>query len=566
MFEGYVKLPPRFRRAYDLLLERFGTSSFRYEDTEEVLKDYANRKEVLSKLEDVGLLQVEVDSQDRRRRIYRLIPLNTGSVSKDELIKLLKNAADLIRTRVDYRVLLIFLFFKAISDKYTEREKYYLSNGYSREDARALANYDILTLYDPEKGKLYTWQELKSPEELINGLYRVVDMNREKLKNLNLLIDRTGLPTLFNSENAHLVNKLINLFGRFDFSKVPYDALGDAYEWILYYFAPTKAKEGEIYTPIEVSRLLAHLVDPGDEEIILDPACGSGSMLVEQYLYIKNVKGVKNPSVELIGQEANEITAVLAELNAILHGIKDISIEVGDSLINPKFVEADRVVINPPWSQDGYDESTLKLNKDFRKIYKFGFTPKSYADWAWIQLVAHFTKKRAGIVIDQGALFRGGKEKNIRRQVLEAKVIDAVILLPEKIFYNTQAPGVIIVLNKEKPKDREDKVIFINASNEFIQHPEVKKLNKLSDENIRRIANAYREFKDIEGFSKVVSLDEIKKNDYNLNVSLYVAPVVEEEDINLEEEFKKLERLHRDYVKRYEVVKGYLEELKRLGA
>ncbi len=566
MFENYVKLPPRFRKAYDLLLERFGPSSFRYEETEEVLKEYANKKEVLSKLEKAGLLKVEVDERDRRRRIYRLIPLNTGSVSKDELIKLLKNAADLIRTRVDYRVLLIFLFFKAISDKYIERERYYLSNNYSREDARTLANYDILTLYDPEKGKLYTWQELKSPEELINGLYRVVDMNREKLKNLNLLIDRTGLPTLFNSENAHLVNKLINLFGKFDFSKVPYDALGDAYEWILYYFAPTKAKEGEIYTPIEVSRLLAHLVDPGDEEIILDPACGSGSMLVEQYLYIKNVKGVKNPSVELIGQEANEITAVLAELNAILHGIKDISIEVGDSLINPKFVEADRVVINPPWSQDGYDESTLKLNKDFRKIYKFGFTPKSYADWAWIQLVVHFTKKRAGIVIDQGALFRGGKEKNIRRQVLEAKIIDAVILLPEKIFYNTQAPGVIIVLNKEKPKDREDKVIFINASNEFIQHPEVKKLNKLSDENIRRIANAYREFKDIEGFSKVVSLDEIKKNDYNLNVSLYVAPVVEEEDINLEKEFEKFECLHRDYVKRYEVVKGYLEELKRLGA
>ena len=120
-------------------------------------------------------------------------------------------------------------------------------------------------------------------------------------------------------------------------------------------------------------------------------------------------------------------------------------------------------------------------------------------------------KKETGIVIDQGALFRGRKEKNIRKQVLEAKIIDVVILLPEKIFYNTQAPGVIIVPNKEKPEDREDKVIFINASNEFIQHLEVKKLNKLNDENIEKIARAYKEFEDMEGFSKVVSLDEIKK-------------------------------------------------------
>ena len=566
MLEGYIKLPPRFKRAYNLLLERFGNSSFRYEDTEEVLQDYANRKEVLSKLEDAGLLEVKSDSSDRRRRIYRLLPLNTYSASKDELIKLLKNSADLIRTRVDYRVLLIFLFFKAISDKYLDREKYYLEKGYSQNDARIFANYDTLTLYDTDEDRLYTWQELKTPEELINGLYKVVEMNREKLRNLNLLIDRTGLPSLFNSENSHLVNNVINLFGKFDFSKVPYDTLGDAYEWILYYFAPTKAKEGEIYTPIEVSRLLAHLVEPQDEEVILDPACGSGSMLIEQYLYLKNAKGIENPSIQLVGQEANEITAVLAELNAILHGIKDISIEVGDSLINPKFDEADRVVINPPWSQDGYDESTLKLNKKFRKIYGFGFTPKSYADWAWIQLVAYFTKKRAGIVIDQGALFRGGKEKNIRRQVLESGIIDAVILLPEKIFYNTQAPGVIIVLNKEKPQDRKDKVIFINASGEFIQHPEVKKLNKLSDENIKRIAKAYREFKDIKGFSKVVSLYEIKKNNYNLNVSLYVAPIIDEEEINLDEELKKLESLHTQYIQKYETVRRYLEELKELEA
>jgi len=435
----------------------------------------------------------------------------------------------------------------------------------SEEDSYALVNYDILTMYDPEEKKLYCWHNFSSPEELINGLNKLVDMNRERLKNLNLLIERTGLPTLFNSENSHIVSKLINLFGKFDFSKVSYDALGDAYEWILYYFAPTKAKEGEVYTPVEVSRLLAYLVDPQDEEVILDPACGSGSMLIEQYLYLKKVKGMDSPSVHLVGQEINEITAVLAELNALLHGIKDFRIEVGDSLINPKFEEADRVVINPPWSQDGYDESTLKLNPKFRKVYQFGFTPKSSADWAWIQLVAHFTKSKAGIVIDQGALFRGGKEKSIRKQIVDKDFIDAVILLPEKIFYNTQAPGVIIVINKEKPEERQGKILFINASKEFIPHPEVKKLNKLSEENIKKIAEVYRSYREEEGFSKVIYKKDIEKNDYNLNVSLYVSPLDEEEKINLKEEFEKLEALNKEYTERLERVRNYIKEVIRIS-
>ena len=285
-------------------------------------------------------------------------------------------------------------------------------------------------------------------------------------------------------------------------------------------------------------------------------------MLIEQYLFVK--KKDSESSLFLIGQEANDITAVLAELNFILHGIRDYQVYIGDSLINPKFEKADKVVANPPWNQDGYDENTLKRNPEHNEIFHFGYTAKKSADWAWLQLISYYAEKKAAVVLDSGALFRGGKEQEIRKAFVKADLIDAIILLPEKIFYNTQAPGIIVVINKEKDERRRGKVLFINASNEYIQHPEIRKLNKLSDENIEKIAKAYREYKDIPDFSRVVDLKEIEDKDFNLNVSLYVVPKEEKEEIDLAEEFKRMEELHREYLEKYEVVREYLKELKEL--
>ncbi len=568
MLDRYLSLEPRFRKAYDLLFERFGDLEFTFPEAEEILREFSNKKEALSELERAGLLRAKPGAEDRRKRVYRLLPINGKTApQKDNLIGLLKAGADLIRTRVDYRVLPVLLFFKAISDKYMVKVRQYLSEGKKEEDAYTLANYDILKLYDTQSRTLYSWHNLvNDSSEFINGLNRIAELNPEELKNLGSLIEKTGLPSLFRTENRHIVEKLLELFGRFDFSVVSYDILGDAYEWILYYFAPTKAKEGEVYTPVEVSRLLAHLVEPEDEEVILDPACGSASMLIEQYLYLHKDKGLQSPSVYLIGQEANDMTAVLAELNFVLHGIKDYEIYIGsDTLINPKFKQADRVVINPPWNQDGYDEDTLKGNKLHREVFTFGYTNKQSADWAWIQLVSYYAKNKAGIVIDSGALFRGGREQRIRAQFVDRDLIEAVVLLPEKVFYNTQAPGVIILLNKNKPPERKGKILFINASNEFIPHPDVKKLNKLSEENIKRIARVYREFKEEKNFSRIVRREDIaQRHDYNLNVSLYVCPEVEEEEIDLKEEFATLQSLHKEYLQKYETVRGYVEELRRL--
>jgi len=146
-------------------------------------------------------------------------------------------------------------------------------------------------------------------------------------------------------------------------------------------------------------------------------------------------------------------------------------------------------------------------------------------------------------VIDQGALFRGGREADIRRKVVEEDLIDAVILLPEKLFYNTSAPGVIILFDKQKPPERKGKILFINASNEYEPHPEVRRLNRLGDGHIDKIVSTYRQYKSVEGFSRVVDLKEVRNNNYNLNVTLYVQPLLESVEVDLEKELRDLEEI-----------------------
>jgi len=240
----------------------------------------------------------------------------------------------------------------------------------------------------------------------------------------------------------------------------------------------------------------------------------------------------------------------VSKMNLILHGITaDAKIYLGDSLENPRFVKeleldkadggADYVLANPPWNQDGYGEDRLS-KPELREIYKYEYPPNNTADWAWIKLMLWSTKRKVAIVLDQGSLFRGGKEADIRRKIVNEDLIDAIVLLPEKLFYNVTASGIIIVFDKEKPSERKGKVLFINASNEYEPHPEVRRLNRLGDKNIEKIVSVYREFKTVEGFSRVIDLREVRENDYNLNVTLYVAPTLEIEEVDLEKELQQL--------------------------
>ncbi|MCD6266036.1 MAG: type I restriction-modification system subunit M [Deltaproteobacteria bacterium] len=585
-------IPNWLEKRHDTLWEVFRHSPFRFEEAATILKEKNQDSEdqvnvFLAELRKKGWLTVEFDLQDTRKRIYKLkskdeIISELLSVKKDQLTRadletLLKRAADLIRTRVDYTFILALLFYKRISDKWEmELEQAYkeaLEDGLSEEEAREEAKNSIYHDFDiPEE---YLWERIREdpsriPENFSKAMKALADRNtelRDVFENVDFVQFTTSL------ENAEILRQLVELFSARPLNHVSPDILGDAYEWILHYFAPQKAKEGEVYTPREVIKLIVEMLDPQPGKGVYDPASGSGGMLIISYQHVENESGRQEAEkLFLFGQEANHKTLALAKMNLYIHDIGNAHIMLGDTLLYPKFKEGERlqqfdiVIANPPWNQDGYNEEVLKKGEFWRERYKVGFTPKQSADWAWIQHMLSSARDdtgRVGVVIDNGCLFRGGKEKAIRTLLVGKDLLDTVILLPEKLFYNTGAPGAVLVFSKNKSEKRKGKILFINASREYEQHPEVRKLNRLGDEHIEKIAKAYKDFSETDGFSRAVGIDEIKENDFNLNVTLYVFPEEETEEIDVAEEWKELRRIEEELVGIETRIENYLMELKR---
>jgi len=589
--ENAIKtLPLHLRERYDILIEEFQTSQFTFDEAASLLlKKKKNQVDslmaYLSELKNSGLLSVMKDPTDGRRKIYTLtsraeiiqdLMIDDETLTRRDVETILKKAADLIRTRVDYKFILILLFLKRISDKWElEYDKAYeeaLADGFTKEQAKVEAKNAAYHDFDlPEE---YLWENIRKdvntlPEKFSKALKKIAELNPD-LKDVVDSVDFVQFAA--SRENAEILRQLIELFSEKKLHRVSPDILGDAYEWILRYFAPTKAKEGEIYTPREVIQVLIEILDPKPEESVYDPACGSAGMLIEAFKHVEKKFG-KDEATKLFlyGQEANQKTIALAKMNMYIHDIRDSHLEYGDTFLYPKFKEGDSlrqfnvVIANPPWNQDGYGEDVLKKGDFWRKRFTYGFNPRSSADWGWIQHMlasAGDGSARVGIVIDNGCLFRGGTEKAIRIGTLEADLIDSVILLPGKLFYNTGAPGALIIFRRNKPKERKNKVLFINASEEYEQHPDVRKLNILGDNNIKKIAKTYNAYKEEKGFSRAVPLSEIKENNHNLNVTLYVYPEEETEEINLAKEWKELNTIEEQL---NTVEKKLSEFLKEIG-
>jgi len=580
-------IPDWIERRHRILWEAFGDSTFRFEDAFRVLneknKDAWEQVPVfLSELRKAGWLLVESDERDARQKLYRLKNKEEGfreTLSRGDIDALLKRAADLIRTRVDYKFILILLFLKRISDKwemeFEEAYKEALADGLSEEEARLEAKRDEYHLFNlPEE---FLWESLrKDVSGLTERFSKALKVIAERNPELKDVVDSVDFIQFAGSrENAEILRQLVELFSEKKLNHVSADVLGDAYEWILRYFAPMKAKEGEIYTPREVIKLLIEVLGPKPMESVYDPACGSAGMLISAFKHVEEKYGKEESGkVFLFGQEANQTNLALAKMNMYIHDIRDAHLEFGDTFLYPKFKEGeglrqfDVVVANPPWNQDGYDEEVLKKGEFWKQRFGFGFVPRQSADWAWIQHMIASAKddgSRVGIVIDNGCLFRGGKEKAVRSAVLSEQndLVECIILLPEKLFYNTGAPGAIIVFNKHKPAERKGKVLFVNASRDFEQHPEVRKLNRLGDNNIRKIVDAYKSFSEEKGFSRVVSLREIEQNDYNLNVTLYVMRDEEGEGIDITREFAELKELERQRQEVASKLEQYITELTR---
>ncbi len=570
-------------------MEAFGDKVFRFDEAAEILSGKFGDDEkgvtvVLSELRRRGLIIVEFDESDARRRVYKLKSrgeLLKGLISekrkltRDELEGLLKNAADIIRTRVDYTFILTLLFYKAMSDKWrVEFEQAYkeaLEDGLSEEEARQEAASPIFHKFDlPEE---YLWDNVRKdvanlPQRFSQALRTIGERNPE-LKDVFDTVDFMQFAS--SRENAEILRQLVELFSAKTLYDVSPSILGDAYEWVLRYFAPQKAKEGEVYTPREVIRLMVELLEPKPEESVYDPACGYAGMLIISYKYVEDDFGPeKAERLFLYGQEANSKILALAKMNAYIHDIRNVNLALGDTLLYPKFKEGesfkrfDVVLANPPWNQDGYPEEVLKKGEFWRQRFRYGFPPKQSADWAWIQHMIASAKPdtgRVAVVIDNGCLFRGGSEGAIRSRVVMEDLVECVILLPEKLFYNTGAPGAIIVFRRNKPPERKGKILFINASQEYEQHPELRRLNKLGTQHIQKIANAYKEFKDIEGFARVVSLEEVRENNYNLNVTMYVMPMEEAEPIDIAKEWQELKNLENQLKEIETKIEQHLKEI-----
>lgn len=576
---------------YKMLWNSFENRPFRHIEAVNVLKDGFNDSVeqvtiALSELRQAGYLVTQMDPKDARKRIYNLkskvefisetLAPPTSQLSRSDLEGLLKKAADLIRTRVDYTFILVLLFYKRICDKWDMEFKKAkveaLKDGLTEQESEQEAKNTMYHDFDiPDE---YLWEKIRTdpahiPENFSNAMKQLADRNpelRDVFENVDF-VQFTG-----NRENAEILRQLVELFSAQSLQHVSPDILGDAYEWILRYFAPQKAKEGEVYTPREVINLLVKILDPKPGEKVYDPALGSGGMLILSYQHLKEHKSKESADkLFLFGQEANYKTLALTKMNLYIHDIRNAQIVLGDTLLYPKFKEGDKpqrfsiVIANPPWNQDGYNEDILKKGEFWHDRFNYGFSSKQSADWAWIQHMlasANNENGRVGIVIDNGCLFRGGKEKAIRTGVIKDDQLEAVILLPEKLFYNTGAPGAVLIFNKNKSNKRKNKVLFINASQEFEQHPEVRKLHRLSVDNQDKILHAYQEFKESKGFSRIVDHREIEKNDFNLNVTLYVYPEEKIEQIDIAKEWKELNALDKEINKVTEKIDGYLKELK----
>ena len=360
------------------------------------------------------------------------------------------------------------------------------------------------------------------------------------------------------SDKNKLIGQIIKHLSEIDFEleNDENDILGDAYEYLISQFASDAGKKaGEFYTPQEVSKILAKLVTVGKSRLksVYDPTCGSGSLLLR---VSKEVR-----VTDFYGQELNQTTYNLARMNMILHDVNfnDFDIRQGDSLEEPLFIDErfEAIVANPPFSANWSSDKKFLDDERFSAAGKL--PPKSKADYAFVEhMIYHLDENGTmAIVLPHGVLFRGAAEGTIRKFLVdERNYLDAVIGLPANLFYGTSIPTCVLVF--KKCREENDDILFIDASQEF---EKVKNQNKLRESDIDKIFNTYINREEIDKYSHRASLEEIKENDFNLNIPRYVDTFEEEEPVDLDEVCKELEKISEEMKEVDAEIKKYCDEL-----
>ena len=502
----------------------------------------------------------------------------TTSINQDDINMALWSACDTFRGTISadtYKdFVLTMLFLKYISDVWQDHyDGYKAQYGDEPELIEEMLKNERFVL--PKQASFYALYERRhepgNGERIDQALHAIEEANGTKLKDagksvfqdISFNTDRLGEEKQKNTILRHLMED----FAKDELNLKPsrvgtLDVIGNAYEYLIKNFAASGGqKAGEFYTPPEVSDLIAELLEPMPGDTICDPACGSGSLLMKCGRKVVANHGEKHYA--LYGQEAIGSTWSLAKMNMFLHGEDNHKIEWGDTIRNPKLLDKngdlmrfDIVTANPPFSLDkwGYEEAG---NDKFGR-FKRGLPPKTKGDYAFILHMIETLKPksgRMGVVVPHGVLFRGSSEGKIRQQLIDENLLDAVIGLPEKLFYGTGIPAAILIFKKQKV---DDNVLFIDASREFKAG---KNQNLLSADNIAKIVTTYCNGGNVDKYAYLASLKEIKENDYNLNIPRYVDTFEEEEEIDLLAVRAEREQLKTQLAELEIEMAKYLEEL-----
>ena len=481
----------------------------------------------------------------------------------------------------DYILPLVFL--KRLSDVFEDEIDGLAQDFGGRDKALGLAERDhrVVRFFVPEQAR---WETIARSTtglgEQLTDAVRAVAKENPRLQGVIDVIDFNATAAGQRIVDDQRLVALVQILGRYrlGLKDVEPDILGRAYEYLLRKFAEGQGQSaGEFYTPREVAVLMARILDPDPGMEIYDPCCGSGGLLIKCHLRLLEQHGervnghLRLPKtlapLRLFGQEINALTFAMACMNAFLHDM-DAEVALGDTMHHPQFLDRsgrlrrfDLVTANPMWNQD-FPLTTYE--NDPHERFSSGVPPSSTADWGWVQHMYQSLNDRGrmAVVLDTGSVSRGSgakgsnREREIRKAFVERDLIEAVVLLPENLFYNTSAPGIVMVINRAK--DHPGEMLLINGSKRFEKG---RPKNHLTDEHISAIADVFLVWKQEDGLSAVVATEEAVRNDYNLSPSRYVATDDQQEVLPLEDAVVLLREAEEERAKVDEDLRAVLKDL-----
>ena len=499
---------------------------------------------------------------------------DTKKYTQEQLNKTLWNAADSSRGTVDGGVykdyVLLLLFYKYISDLHRHNVAKLVERYGDDKDriALRLKNERFIIPEGASFDDLFKEREADNLGELINtALHKIEDSNSSRLEGI-VTVDFNSDAILGRTEQRNkMLRNLLDDFAKIDLTEAGDDVIGNAYMYMIERFGSDAGKKaGEFFTVKSVASLLARLAKPLPGWRICDPACGSAGLLL---LVGEEIEKQGSKDYALYGQESNMGTYNLARMNMFLHGKDSARIEQGDTINNPQLKENDKlmkfdlVIANPPFSLKKWMGENIE-NDPYNRFWR-GLPPATKGDYAFVSHMVETAKAKEGkvaVIVPHGVLFRGAAEGRIRESLLKENIVDTVIGLPAGLFQTTGIPVAIVILDRSrepggKNAKRKD-VLFIEASQAFKPG---KAMNTMEEEHIQKILDAVEKRKDMPKFCRAVKPDEIKENDYNLNITRYVDTFEEEEEIDIEANLKELAVVDAELAKLETEMKKHLKTL-----